>query len=379
MKKFVFVAPEFHSIPPNYAAAVEWWIYNVAKISQANNLIICKGERAEKTIEKVSDYATIHRIHTSAIYKRFFRKWSRLDPYPYAKRVMDIVMRYQNPDGEKSVLIIQNSISLYNAVKQFYPEKRMVLHLHNKHKATELGPETKLITPSHFLADFFHSAAQIKNIKVVPNGIDKELYKQEASWKRERFSLRNDETVILYAGRLDKNKGVIELMDAVNLLHKNGQHIKLLLIGDHTTVKKGEREVYRRKVLDKASKMADSCVLAGSIPPADMHQVYPLADLTVVPSLGEEAFCMVALESMACGVPVLVSPRGGIKEFVLPEKTGFLLQEPLSPESIAKDIAETLLKGNLKTVAEHARATAINQYDWSRVSTSLSKALAEWF
>ncbi|OKP01926.1 glycosyltransferase [Xenorhabdus eapokensis] len=379
MKKFVFVAPEFHSIPPNYAAAVEWWIYNVAKITQANNLVICKGERTEKTVEKISEYATIHRIHTSRIYKRFFRKWSRLDPYPYAKRVIDIVMRYQSPDGEKPILIIQNSVSLYNAVKQFYPEKLMVLHLHNKHKVVDLGPETKLITPSHFLADFFQFEAKIKNIKIVPNGIDKALYKQEVSWKREHFGLKNDETVILYAGRLDKGKGVIELIDAVNLLHKKDQNIKLLLIGDHATVKKGEREVYRKKVLDKAAKTADSCILAGSIPPADMHQIYPLADLTVVPSLGEEAFCMVALESMACGIPVLVSPRGGIKEFVIPENTGFLLQEPLSSESIAKDISDTLLSDNLNVVAEHAKETAISQYDWSNVSVSLSKALAEWF
>ncbi|MEQ1975641.1 glycosyltransferase [Xenorhabdus sp. SGI240] len=379
MKKFVFVAPEFHSIPPNYAAAVEWWIYNVAKISQADNLIICKGERTEEIVEKISEYATIHRIHTSAIYKRFFRKWSRLDPYPYAKRVIDIVMRYHSPDDERPILIIQNSIALYNSLKQFYPEKLMVLHLHNKHKVVDLGSETKLITPSHFLADFFRSEAKIENIKVVPNGIDKEFYKQGVSWKRDRFGLRSDETVILYAGRLDKGKGVIELMDAVNLLHKKDQNIKLLLIGDHATVKKGEREAYRKKVLDKAAKMADSCILAGSIPPAEMHQVYPLADLTVVPSLGEEAFCMVALESMACGVSVLVSPRGGIKEFVIPESTGFLLEEPLSPESIAKDILDTLLQDNLNMVAEHAKETVISQYDWRNVSVSLSKALAEWF
>lgn len=379
MKKFVFVAPEFHSIPPNYAAAVEWWIYNVAKISQANNLIVCKGEKTEKTVEKIGEYATIHRIYTSAVYKRFFRKWSRLDPYPYAKRVIDTVMRYQRQDGDKPVLIIQNSIPLYSAVKQFYPEQLMVLHLHNKHGATNLGAGTKLITPSHFLADFFRSEAKVENIKVVPNGIDKALYIQQSHWKRERFGLKEDETVILYAGRLDQGKGVIELMDAVTLLCKKGQNIKLLLVGDYTTLKKGDREIYRKRVLDKAAIMADSCILAGSLPPADMHQVYSLADLTVVSSLGEEAFCMVALESMACGVPVLVSPRGGIKEFVIPESTGFLLQEPLSPESIAQDISDTLLNGKLKAIAEHGREMAINQYDWSHVSTSLSKALDEWF
>ncbi|WP_237387775.1 hypothetical protein [Xenorhabdus sp. Sc-CR9] len=50
------------------------------------------------------------------------------------------------------------------------------------------------------------------------NGIDKTLYIQKSDWKRERFGLKNNETVILYAGRLDQGKGVIELMDAVTLL-----------------------------------------------------------------------------------------------------------------------------------------------------------------
>ncbi|MCG3461388.1 glycosyltransferase [Xenorhabdus bovienii] len=379
MKEFIFVASEFHSIPPNYAAAVEWWVYNVAKISQVDNLIVCKKEKKEIIDEKISNYSTIHRIYTSAIYKRFFRKWSRLDPYPYAKRVMDTIRLHQNQSGDQPILIIQNSIPLYNAIKQLYPQESMVLHLHNKHKATHLEAETKLITPSRFLADFFRTEAKINNIKVVPNGIDKVLYMQENHWKREKFGLRGDENVILYAGRLDKGKGVTELMDAVALLRKKDQKVKLLLVGDHTTVKKGEREVYRKRVLDKALSMVEGCILTGNISPADMHQVYSLADLTVVPSLGEEAFCMVALESMAAGTPVLVSPRGGISEFVIAGSTGFLLQEPLSPESIAQNILNTLSNSELKIIAANAREIALSQYDWSNVSTSLSQSLAEWF
>ncbi|MDC9590715.1 glycosyltransferase [Xenorhabdus sp. XENO-10] len=379
MKKFIFVAPEFHSIPPNYAAAVEWWIYNVAKISQANNLIICKGERTEKTVEKISEYSTIHRIYTSAIYKRFFRKWSRLDPYPYVKRVIDTVSCSQNQPHDKPILIIQNSVSLYNEIKQYYPEEQMVLHLHNKHNVTTLGTEVKLITPSHFLADFFRNEAKLENIKVVPNGIDKMLYMQQSCWKRERFGLKNTAKIILYAGRLDKRKGVLELMEAVSLLHKKDTQITLLLIGEHTKNTKGEREIYRKKVVDKALEMTECCVLAGNIPPANMHQVYSLADLTVVPSLWEEPFCMVALESMARGTPVLASPRGGIKEFVVPNNTGFLLQEPLSPESIAQDILDTLSDSRLHDVTEKGKEMALTNYDWHTVSESLTTVLSEWF
>ncbi|WP_340609355.1 glycosyltransferase [Xenorhabdus bharatensis] len=378
MKKIVFIAPEFHSIPPNYAAAVEWWIYNVAKVMRSNNSVICKREKSENPIERISDYSSINRIYTSALYKRIFRKWSRLDPYPYAKRVVDMVSHNQEY-GNKPILIIQNSVALYDAVKQYYPEELMVLHLHNRHSATTLGTQTKLITPSHSLANFFHTEARLENIKVVPNGIDKMLYMQESNWNREKFGLKEAAKVILYAGRLDKRKGVLELMEAVSLLHKKDSQFTLLLVGEHTKVTKGEREIYRKKVLNKALDMKECCVLAGNIPPANMHQVYSLADLTVVPSLGEEAFCMVALESMASGIPVLVSPRGGIKEFVIPENTGFLLQEPLSSESIAQDISDTLLDGRLQEITEKGREVALTNYDWHNVSESLIDVLSEWF
>ncbi|MCC8365032.1 glycosyltransferase [Xenorhabdus sp. PB61.4] len=378
MKKIVFIAPEFHSIPPNYAAAVEWWIYNVAKVMKSNNSVICKREKSEKPIERISDYSSINRIYTSAFYKRIFRKWSRLDPYPYAKRVVDMVLHNQE-HGDKPVLIIQNSISLYDAVKQYYPEELMVLHLHNRQNATTLGKETKLIAPSHSLANFFQTEAKLENIKVVPNGIDKMLYMQESSWNRERFGLKEAAKVILYAGRLDKRKGVLELMEAVSLLHKKDSQFTLLLVGEHAKVTKGEREIYRKKVLNKALEIKECCVLAGNIPPANMHQVYSLADLTVVPSLGEEAFCMVALESMASGTPVLVSPRGGIKEFVFPENTGFLLQEPLSSESIAQNISDTLLDGRLQEITEKGREAVLTNYDWHNVSESLIGVLSEWF
>jgi glycosyltransferase involved in cell wall biosynthesis len=379
MKKIVFVAPEFHSIPPNYAAAVEWWIYNVAKVMKSENLIICKREKSEERIERISEYSSIHRIYISSIYKRFFRKWSRLDPYPYAKRVVDMISSDQNQHQDKPILIVQNSVTLYNAVKQYYPEELMVLHLHNKFDVTSLGVKAKIITPSHFLANFFRTEGKLENIKVVPNGIDKTLYVQENCWNRAQFGLKDTAKVILYAGRLDERKGVLELMEAVSLLHKKDSQITLLLIGEHTKVIKGEREIYRKKVLDKASQMKECCILAGNIPPANMHQVYSLADLTVVPSLWEEPFCMVALESMARETPVLVSPRGGMTEFVIPESTGFVLQEPLSPESIAQDILDTLSDSRLQNIAEKGKEMALTRYDWCNVSESLADTLSEWF
>ncbi|MBS9435520.1 hypothetical protein [Photorhabdus hainanensis] len=130
MKNIIFIAPEFHSIPPTYSSAVEWWIYNVARKSNAKNMIICKGERDENKIEIINENSTIYRIRISRIYKRIFKKWTRLDPFPYSKRIVSKI-RQINKEND-SILIVHNSITLYNEIKKFYPEELMILHMHNK-------------------------------------------------------------------------------------------------------------------------------------------------------------------------------------------------------------------------------------------------------
>ncbi|NDL01281.1 glycosyltransferase [Photorhabdus bodei] len=376
MKNIIFIAPEFHSIPPTYSAAVEWWIYNVAKELSVKNMIICKGEHNEKKTEITNENSIIYRIKISGIYKRIFKKWTRLDPLPYSKRI--VLKAYQENKKSDSVLIIHNSIKLYNEIKKFYPEELLFLHMHNKQNIEHLDCRTKLITPSIFLADFFKKAVSGINVKVVPNGISKSMYNSSEYWNREKFNLQNKDIVILYAGRLDNGKGVIELMKSVDILKNKIKNIKLLIAGDYETKKRGNREDYRKRVIEQAKKMNSCCILTGSISPNDMHKIYPLANLTVAPSLADEAFCMVALESMASGTPVLVSSRGGIKEFVVHNETGFHLKEPLSVESISLDIIETLNNPNIKTIVEKAKLTALNEYDWKNISNKLLNVLDEW-
>ncbi|NHB97969.1 glycosyltransferase [Photorhabdus stackebrandtii] len=376
MKRIIFVAPEFHSIPPTYSAAVEWWIYNVAKKSNVKNIIICKGERNERKIEIINETSTIYRVHISSIYKRVFKKWTGLDPFPYSKRIAS--KAYQISKKSDSILIVHNSIRLYNEIKEYYPEELMILHMHNKQNTEHLDFKTKLITPSVFLADFFKKEVPGINVKVVPNGISKSMYDSSECWNRGKFNLQDKDTIILYAGRLDKGKGVLELMESITILKNTIKNIKLLIVGDYENKKKGDREYYRKKVIEQAKKMNSFCILAGNISPKNMHKIYPLANLTVIPSLADEAFCMVALESMASGTPVLVSPRGGIKEFVIHNKTGFHLKEPLSVESISLDINETLNDPNMKIIANQAKLIALNSYDWENISNKLLDVLNEW-
>lgn len=85
--------------------------------------------------------------------------------------------------------------------------------------------------------------------------------------------------------------------------------------------------------------------------PDQMHNFYHIADLVIVPSQVEEAFCMVAVEAMAAGKAVLASKKG-ISEFVLDGITGYHLAEPMSSDSIINDINRALADKERHQIAE---------------------------
>ena len=373
-KTLIFTVPPIHSIPPRHAAAVEWWVYNVASRLDVSTEIICI-RNGEVEREDVTPQCSIFRIGIGRVYKRVFQKWTRWDPLSYAWR---LIRRARSLRGNQQKLIVHNSVHLYKAAARYYPEQDMILHMHNMQDTASLTGAVKIITPSHFLARWYQEKVPSADVKVVPNGIDAELYIGNDRWSREQFGLTTNDIVILYAGRISPEKGPLELMYAVQQLNQEGHQLKLVIVGDPNANNSGPRAKYQKEIREMAETMGNSCIMAGSVAPAEMHKVYAIGELTVVPSRFEEPFCMVALESMASGTPVLVSPRGGIREFVLDGKTGFLMREPLSPASMAEDILVTLKRDNRRDVAHYARDVVLSGYGWQAVADKLSIVLQDW-
>lgn len=373
-KSLIITAPPIHPIPPRYAAAVEWWIYNVARRISLPTEIVCI-RKDEKQQESVTPRCSIYRIAIGRIYTRIFQKWTRRDPFSYGWRLARRARALR--EGEQK-LVIHNSVRLYATTARHYPEQDMILHMHNLQDTSALTGPVKIIVPSRFLARWYQEKMPQADVKVVPNGIDADLYASNEHWSREKLGLKETDTVVLYAGRLSPEKGPLELMQAVHRLNQQGQSLRMVVVGDPWWTKSGPRAEYQQKIREMAETMGDSCIITGNIEPAEMHKVYAVGDLTVVPSLFEEPFCMVALESMASGTPVLVSPRGGISEFVIEGETGFLLREPLSETTLAEDILATLARPELKQIAQSAREKVLAEYGWQTVADKLALTLQEW-
>ncbi len=179
-----------------------------------------------------------------------------------------------------------------------------------------------------------------------PNGVDTERF---APAPAPRPS--SGPPTVLYVGRLEQEKNVGRLIEALALL---GQpRPRLCLVGDGRL----------RDDLERRARTAEiDTDFAGVIPHSQMPSHFRSADCFVLPSL-TEGHPKVLIEAMACGLPCAASARGGIPSILENGVTG-LLFEPDRPGDIAETVGRLLSDRDLaRGLGERARASALALYD----------------
>lgn len=140
--------------------------------------------------------------------------------------------------------------------------------------------------------------------------------------------LRRD---VLYAGRLTQEKGVFQLVRAWERLSPRGRTLHLM--GDGPL--RGELERY------VSSRRLESVRLTGFLPHEEQGAVRAACGLAVAPSLWEETFGMVVLESWLYGTPVIVTPCGGLPELITHGQNGWIARAP-SADALAETLRAAL-------------------------------------
>jgi len=191
------------------------------------------------------------------------------------------------------------------------------------------------IVPSHSMARALPGSAVLWN------------WTSEAQMREE--PPEDDVFRIGFLGRLSPIKGVTVLARAIEILQAEGSgRIELLLGGDTRFVSRGLREQVRRSL----GRIADVCEPLGWVP---AHEVFSRASVVAVPSVWEEPFGLVAAESMAARVPIVVSDAGGLTEVVGPEHPW------VSRRGSAEDLARVLSQVRDEPNARRASVAAARQ------------------
>ena len=151
----------------------------------------------------------------------------------------------------------------------------------------------------------------------VPMGVDLGLFRPHAHFDaRAMLGIGQGERVLLSVGRIEPFKGTDVFVQAVALL---SERVRMLVVGG------GEDEPGVAWLRDaaRADGVGDLLDWRAAVPQSDLPAYYAAADICVVPSL-HEMFGLVALEAMACGIPVVASDAGGLRELVRHGETGLL-------------------------------------------------------
>jgi glycosyltransferase involved in cell wall biosynthesis len=190
-----------------------------------------------------------------------------------------------------------------------------------------------------------------EKLYVMPRGVDLERFspdkRDETFW--QAFNL-NGEFKFLYAGRISKEKNLVNLLDAFRSLQGDDTFsAQLILAGDGPDLIELKQEYSNEKIL-----------FTGRLDGEALSRAYASADFFVFPSL-TDTFGNAVLEAHACGLPALVSEEGGPREIVSSHHSG-LVVNARSPDALAEALCtvrnDSALRDELRKGAlERARAS----------------------
>ncbi len=206
-------------------------------------------------------------------------------------------------------------------------------------------------------------------IDVVYNGIcpeKKHLDPQFDSLGFRRRFAKDEEQIVYYVGRITYEKGISVLLNAAHKVLKQLQgKAKVVIIGG------GNTEHLQRQA--QMLGINQHCEFTGFMSDEDLDCFQAIADCAVFPSL-YEPFGIVALESFAARVPVVVSDAGGLPEVVTHRKTGIVTQRG-NTESLARGIVD-VLENNVDTqrLVQRAYAELEQHFSWPKLAQQTRSA-----
>jgi glycosyltransferase involved in cell wall biosynthesis len=198
-----------------------------------------------------------------------------------------------------------------------------------------------------------------------PGGRDERLPDEGNAERLERF-LAGDGPLVLYVGKLSPEKGVSLLLRAMQ-----GLDARLVVVGFGDS--RGELE-------SASARLGVRALFTGPLEHRHLAHLWPLADVSVTPSVFPEAFGMVAAEAAACGSAPLVARHSGLAEIAAgleaeypPALRRLASFEPGSVEDLAAKLAElfSLPSSARREVSAAARRAAVARWSWEGVAAAI--------
>lgn len=321
--KICLITPQFFPVPAVKGGAVEQLITMLVEENEIEHKmdITCVSvwdEKAEAISKKMK--------HTEFIYIPLREEKNQLDCKKNDERFVNYMEAVYEKIKERTfdyIVICGGNVIGYKEMMKKFPYEKNIVYLHGTAlMAQELQEVYKyFIVVSDYVGNIFKRSNLLTpdRIKVLKNGIDYKSFVQTISQEekralREKYKIQQDDITIMFCGRTVKEKGIKELLLAFKNM-KNRDNCKVVIVGNSNFANEVQTE-YDKQLKEIAKEVNDKVIFTGFIPNKELYKIHQIADIAVVPSMFEEAFCLAVVEAMASGLPVITTDSGAIPEIV---------------------------------------------------------------
>ena len=343
-KKVAIVTGGFLPVPPTRGGAVETLVQYLVDVNERQGIMdlvvystydSCAAEMAERL--RKTEFRFVHtqspiRIADKAVHffaEHILRREKHFS-WRYIIQRLHFVLSVGHDLASKpvDVIVFENHPTLFYVLRVAGNARRYggryFYHLHNAISGlygcnAEMRCAKGIIGVSEFVlrycADRFEDFPDPSRWSILKNRIDIRSFRDDmmpGDTIRETLGIPRDAKIVLFAGRLCKEKGALELIEAFS--HLKTDDAVLLILGSYYFAS-GMVSPYERKLQSVADALGQRVVFTGHVEHGAMGAYYALADVFVAPSIDIDAAPLSVIEPLSLGCPIVTTRVGGIPEY----------------------------------------------------------------
>ncbi len=327
MQTIVFIMPSFSlAVDGSNGGAIEQLMCNLIEVNEQQkcfNFVFITPASVLQSYKQTQIYKIRPRNFMDELKRIFYfplKKLKIVKSYTtsyYSKAFK--VTKQLKPD---KIVIEGNYPNNIKAFSDYFGKENLYLHVH--HQILDKTDISKyfgtLISVSKFIEQDWKNSNKISsklNYETLFNCLSNDTFFNKISNSekielRKKLGFNNDDFVLLYVGRLIKEKGIDILINAINRIEN--PKIKLLIVGE-SVFKNSKQTPFTKNLQTLCSDIPDRVIFTGFIPNTELHKYYRIADVHIVPSVYEEAAGLVAQEGKVVGLRQIITNSGGLKEY----------------------------------------------------------------
>ncbi len=289
----------------------------------------------------------------------------------------EVVKKLKKENKKYDAIIVENNPFAVLQLRKIYNDIPIIFHLHNDYlnsntkKCKEiLNQYDKIIAISEYIKKRIETIGSTDKIKVIYNGINTRSFNEEIKQEildeyRKKYDINESDKVLLFVGRLIKEKGINELIDAcIRLIDEGQKNLKLIVIGTKAS-SDSKNDRFINELMNKGEKYKDNIKFTGFIEYQKLPIFHQISDIQIIPSKWGEPLGNVVLEGRASGIKQIVTNDGGIPE-VVDEKAATIIETNNLTDNLYKAIKYSLKSEDLSKKPNEMAIEAFSEETYSK-------------